>query len=222
MLVVIEGIDGSGKGTQAQLLQKRLEAEGTSCTMFTFPNYDTTFFGHEVGRYLNGEFGGLADLPAELVSMLYAGDRFEKRDEIYEALEKYDVVICDRYVPSNLAHQVAKVPDEKKLALSEWIERLEYDVYKLPRPDAVVWLDMPVDVAMGFVLKKKGRSYTEEKMDMHEASKTYLNSARAAYEQVALRQKWVHVEGCPDMAEGPKSIDAIHEEIYNEVVSRCK
>ena len=108
MLVVLEGIDGSGKGTQARLLVDALARRGFTARLFSFPCYDETFFGREVGRYLNGAFGDLHSVPPEFAALLYAGDRLEKRDELLVALRDADVVVCDRYVPSNFAHQAAR------------------------------------------------------------------------------------------------------------------
>ncbi len=135
MLIVIEGIDGSGKGTQADLLCRRLRADGRRVRLFSFPSYTETFFGREVGRYLNGDYGSLTSVPVEFAALLYAGDRFEKKQSLVAALADGGIVICDRYVPSNLAHQAAKLHGERQDALRGWIAALEYEVYGLPRPD---------------------------------------------------------------------------------------
>src|SRR5579872_3745025 len=109
MLIDIEGIDGSGKGTQARLLTDRLLASGVSATLVSFPRYDATLFGKAVGEFLNGEFGSLDTVHPFLVSLLFAGDRFESKAYLLEAMRTSQIVVLDRYVPSNVAHQAAKL-----------------------------------------------------------------------------------------------------------------
>ena len=110
LLVAIEGIDGSGKGTQANLLRDALTQQGTSCGLIAFPRYDATMFGRTIGRYLNGEFGDLQAAGPHFAALLYAGDRFESLPLIQSEIKSRDVLLFDRYVPSNLAHQAAKLP----------------------------------------------------------------------------------------------------------------
>src|SRR5258705_6310223 len=112
MLVAIEGIDGSGKGTQTQLLRDRAHQDGLTCAVFWFPQYQSNAFGRAVGKYLNGAYGRAEQVPPQLAALLYAGDRYAARNELCAALTSHDLVICDRYVPSNMAHQAAKLPPE--------------------------------------------------------------------------------------------------------------
>ena len=121
MLIAIEGIDGSGKGTQTRLLEKRLANEGWGVSMFSFPRYNETFFGREVGNYLDGKFGGLEAVDPKFSSLLYALDRYETAPLIEEALARGNIVICDRYVGSNIAHQCARVPKNKVTEMATWI-----------------------------------------------------------------------------------------------------
>jgi len=210
MLIAFEGIDGSGKGTHAELLRRNLVASGTSCALYSFPCYATTFFGAEVGKYLNGKYGTLSTVPVEFASLLYAGDRFEMRDELIRALEENDVVICDRYTPSNLAHQAGKTSGKKRHTTIDWIERVEYEIFKMPRPDLVIWLDMPVGIAQSFVLQKKLRSYTSKQQDLHEESKTYLVNVRKTYSELSVRPGWYRIN-CG--ARRSRRIEDIHGEI---------
>lgn len=108
-LIVIEGIDGSGKGTQAQQLTERLAATGRRVRLLSFPRYRETLFGHAIGDFLNGRFGQLNEVHPFLASVLYAADRFESKSVLTDALQQSDVVICDRYVPSTRT----KVPSSK-------------------------------------------------------------------------------------------------------------
>lgn len=220
MLIALEGIDGSGKGTQAKALADGLAKAGHAVDLLSFPNYTTTFFGHEVGRYLNGEFGSLDAVPIEFAALLYAGDRLELRERIVNALRTGTVVVCDRYTPSNLAHQAGKVSGADREARIAWIERLEYEVFHLPRPDLVFWLDMPVAQAMALVAKKSARAYTTATYDIHEASRTYLTGVRGVYADLAGRPSWVPV-ACLDADHGtPRPIDAIAAEILGQTLGR--
>src|SRR5690348_6610097 len=112
-LIVIEGIDGAGKGTQADLLARAFQQRGVRFVKFSFPRYESSF-GRLIARFLNGEFGPLAAVDAHFSALLYAGDRFEARLDLEAALNCGQVVVTDRYIASNLAHQAAHVPAEKR------------------------------------------------------------------------------------------------------------
>jgi len=220
MLIALEGIDGSGKGTQAKALADGLAKSGQAVDLLSFPNYTTTFFGHEVGRYLNGEFGGLDSVPIEFAALLYAGDRLELRERIANDLRTGTVVVCDRYTPSNLAHQAGKVTGEDRLRRIAWIEKLEYEVFHLPQPDLVFWLDMPVSQAMALVAKKSARAYTTATYDLHEASRTYLTGVRDVYADLATRPSWITIACQAPAQTAPRAIEAITTEILAQVRAR--
>ncbi|MFO0917861.1 MAG: hypothetical protein U0872_06040 [Planctomycetaceae bacterium] len=97
-LIVLEGIDGSGKGTQAEQLRRHLNEAGMRCALISFPRYQQTAFGRQIGRFLNGEFGSLEQVDPLLASLLFAGDRYESRGLLLESLAEHDVVVCDRYI----------------------------------------------------------------------------------------------------------------------------
>lgn len=218
MLIVIEGIDGSGKGTQSQLLVSRLAGLAPAVTLFSFPFYDDTFFGHEVGKYLNGAYGALNTVPVEFAAMLYAGDRFEKKADLLAALQDGGLAVCDRYVPSNLAHQAAKLPESRQDALIDWILNLEYGVYALPKPDMIFFLDMPVDRSTALVLKKKKRSYTDEKLDLHEAAGEYLKNVACTFKRLAKNEGWRIIDCVQDNQ--IRDIEDISDEIFTIVTSQ--
>ena len=185
MLVAIEGIDGSGKGTQAQRLASVLERSGLRVRLLSFPRYRDTAFGRRVGEFLNGKFGALNQVHPLLVSLLFAGDRFESMPLLLEAITTNDVVILDRYVASNVAHQAAKVDGEERRELRAWIEQLEYGLYALPRPDLVILFDLPADQAQELIARKQQRSYTDRAADLQEADGPYLERVRQVYLQLA-------------------------------------
>ena len=187
MLVAIEGIDGAGKHTQTQLLQQKAEAAGLSTGLLSFPRYGQTLMAHSVADYLNGKFGEIDAMPAHFPALLYAGDRFESRALVRQLLDEKEVLLIDRYVASNLAHQAAKLPLEARDAFIDWLTQVEHEVYGLPPADVTVYLDVPVAVASALIAKKKPRSYTDAAADLHEKNVTYLAACLDVYTTLAHR-----------------------------------
>ena len=214
--VSIEGIDGSGKGTQAQQLCDRLTPSGVRARLLSFPRYEDTLFGRAIGDFLNGRFGRLSEVNPFLVSLLYAGDRFESRQVILDATDTADVVIFDRYVPSNIAHQGAKVEDQERDELTQWIHRIEYDIFQLPRPDVVVLLDLPVQQTWDLIAKKRPRGYTDKPADLQEVDRDYMSKVREVYLQLAASESGWHKVDCVT-GEILRSIDEISDEIFRIV-----
>ena len=132
--IALEGIDGSGKRTQIDLLASGLNARGLATFRIGFPRYES-FFGKLVGRYLNGEFGALDAVDPHLSALLYAGDRLEAKLEIEAALSDGKIVLADRYIGSNMAHQSERVSPEKREEFLAWLKHLEYGLYRLPVED---------------------------------------------------------------------------------------
>ena len=196
-LIVIAGIDGSGKTEQTKRLVQRLRDEGYSAAEEEFPRYEESFFGRTVGRYLRGELGPTASIDPHLASVLYAGDRWEARERMVAALGRGEVLVCNRYVSANLAHQGGKIAaPESREAFFEWVEELEYGVFRIPRPDQIVFLRVPPDVAAGLVDGRAARSYLgDRKKDGHEADDSHLANAHAVYEYLCdSRPNWRRVE----------------------------
>ena len=163
-----------------------------------FPQYDS-WFGKMVGQFLNGDFGPLDSVDPHFTALLYAGDRFEAKPNLEAALEKGQIVLVDRYIGSNLAHQTARVPAEKRDAFRRWIEHLEYGIYGLPREDLILYLRVPPKEAQKLVAQKSERSYTTAKQDILEASLRHLEDAADMYDLLAREAPWVTVE-CFDAA----------------------
>jgi dTMP kinase len=217
VLVAIEGIDGSGKGTQAARLVEQLENRNVSARLIGFPRYERTFFGRAVGRFLNGEFGTLAEANPYLVSLLFAGDRFESRDDLRAAAEQCRVVVLDRYVGSNIAHQGAKLDANARPGLIEFVEQLEFGIYQLPRADLNILLDLPAETARTLVGRKNARGYTDRAHDLQEEDVAYLDAVRRMYLDLARdAADWVVVECL--QAGRLRSIEEIAEEILHTVL----
>lgn len=186
MFITIEGGDGSGKATQAELLRKHCaERLGKHATLVSFPRYDNPS-GYYAKRYLNGEYGEANDVHPELGSLPYAIDRFAAREEILTALnEPNSIVIADRYVASNMAHQGTKIADDtERKIFYERIIQTEYDILGIPRPDKNIVLLVPAKTAQANVDKKAPRQYTNKKRDIHEADTSHLEKAKENYEEL--------------------------------------
>lgn len=200
-IIVIEGIDGSGKNTQARLLKQYLDEDpvraktGRQTKLMSFPQYDRTMFGAEVAAYLRGEFGGLDQVHPKLASLLYACDRLEMRSEIKKTLAEGHTIIMDRYVSSNMAHQAAKMDQDQWDDFIGWVDRLEYGLFDMPRPDHVIFLDVPPRLAAEQVMKKEARTYTDQKQDIHEANMDYMFKVYHAYYYLMLHHQWSWI-GC--------------------------
>jgi dTMP kinase len=209
-LIAIEGIDGSGKGTQLELLQKVLRERGVAVHATNFPHYQS-WFGKMVGQFLNGEFGALETVDPHFAALLYAGDRFEAKRELTDALAQAKLVLADRYIASNLAHQTGRVPVAQRAEFIAWLEHLEYNIYGLPREDRVIYLRVPPAQAQALVTQKAARSYTTAKQDIQESSLRHLQDAAEMYDQLAKRPHWATIE-CVDRStnemRAPQSISA--------------
>jgi dTMP kinase len=220
-LIAIEGIDGSGKRTQLDLLEKALRARGVHIYSTGFPHYES-WFGKMVGQFLNGDFGALETVDPHFAALLYAGDRFEAKQELSAALQQGKLILADRYIASNLAHQTARMSPDKRDEFIAWIEHLEYEIYGLPREDLVVYLRVPALQAQTLVLKKSARTYTSAKQDIQESSLRHLHDAAGMYDILARRSGWATVE-CFDATRNemraPKTIAADVIELVEPVLA---
>ncbi len=186
--IVFEGIDGSGKTTQAKLLHNYLLKSKVPCAYISFPRYEKSMWGAIVRRYLNGEFG---KLDGYLASLMYAGDRFSASGEIRNWLENGKIVVCDRYVASSIGHQAAKF---SKLAnrnkFIKWLEDLEYVENDIPREDLVIFLNLSVEFAQKLMKDRKS-------LDIHESDLEHLKNASLVYCKIAKeRNYWEQIDVC--------------------------
>ena len=216
-LIAVEGIDGSGKRTQVKHLAKALVAAGYSVFPTSFPHYDS-WFGKMVGQFLNGHFGALESVDPHFTALLYAGDRFEAKPQLEAALEQGKIVLADRYIGSNLAHQTARAPAAKRETFIAWIEHLEYGIYSLPREALVLYLRVPPRAAQELVDRKSARSYTKVKKDLQEASLHHLEAASAIYDQLARRSNWATIQCFDEKSAAMRSPKGIATEILAAVL----
>ena len=181
---VIEGTDGSGKGTQFRLLKDRLEVEGYDVAVFDFPQYEqpSAFF---VGEYLNGRYGTADEVGPYVSSLFFALDRFQASQDIREALDQGKIVLANRFTSSNMAHQGAKIPHEQeRKGYYIWLDNLEFEMLKIPRPTKHFVLKVDAAVAQQLVDQKQARSYTDKKRDIHEADLSHLRKSAQIYQEL--------------------------------------
>lgn len=183
--IVFEGMDGAGKSTQVNLLIKYLETENVKYKYLHFPMTDSEIFGGLISRYLRGEFGNINDVNPYLVALIYAGDRRNAKKTISTYLADGYLLIVDRYVNSNIAFQCAKVDNsDEKSELMEWIIKLEYGYYSIPKPDISLYLDVPFSFVENKLSEERvgrEREYLDGKTDIHENSLELQKKVRIEY-----------------------------------------
>lgn len=212
-IIAIEGIDGAGKGTQSRQLVERLISFGVKATGLQFPRYSETTFGGAIGDFLNGRFGSLDQVHPQLAAVLYAGDRFESKQVLQQAVDNHDVVILDRFTGSNLAHQSAKLDGDERLELIKWIDHVEHVVFGLPRPNLNVLIDISSNWSRELVSRKGERDYTSDEADIQESNLPYLERVRACYRTIAdQRDDWSVVESLDEKRE-LRTVSDINNEI---------
>lgn len=216
MFIAIEGGDGSGKGTQSELLAEYAKTQlKKNVLKISFPRYDQPS-GYYAGKYLDGAYGSVDEVPADLASLTYAIDRHAAKNDIQTCLDGPDgLVIADRYVASNLAHQGTKFDnDADRHAYYDRMLLTEYQTLGIPRPDINIVLIMPTDLAQANVDKKDTRSYTDKKRDIHEADPNHLEKAKANYEELCrlYPDEFVAIQ-CVDDSGKMRSVDDIQHEI---------
>ncbi len=212
-LIVLDGLDGSGKHTQAQLLLGRLEAAGLPVKAVSFPDYAQPS-SVLVRAYLAGEFGGADQVNAYAASSFYAVDRYASYRKFWQ--RDYlagGVILADRYATSNLIHQMPKLPPSQWPEFARWLEEYEYEKLGLPRPDLVLYLDMHPEVSRALLDKRYGGD--PAKRDIHEADLQYLLRCRECALQAAGLQGW-RVIPCSD-AQAPFPQEEIAGKIWDAV-----
>ena len=186
MLVAIEGADGAGKATAAENTRAALELRGITAAVISFPRYKDTVGGVTLGEFLSGRMS--VPVTPMAAAVLYGLDRFESVDVIREAAQGHEVLIFDRYIPSNMVYQASKVAPEKAIALMRWIYDLETVTFEVPPPDLSIYLDTPLEAALRLMQLKDKRSYTDRQYDEHEADVVLQRAVRLNYSKIAQMQ----------------------------------
>ena len=215
-LIVIDGIDGAGKATQARLLAERLTKGGHTVEKIDFPRYGTPLFGELLGECIAGKHGDFSHLDPKIISTLFALDRFEASQQIQAWLAEGKVVIADRFSSSNQIHQGGKFVDqEKRSRFLEWVARMEHEVLGIPKPDAVIYLRISVDTSAALLSKErevKNQALEEGGADMLEKDRMYLERSFESAEQLSKSAGW-HVIGCEEDG-SLRAPESIHEDVY--------
>ena len=210
-LIVIEGTDGSGKSTQFRLLTARLEQEKRDFQKLVFPQYAEPS-SSLIRMYLDGEFGvHPSDVNAYAASVFFAVDRYASFKKVWgDYYRQGGLVISDRYTTSNAVHQTSKEPPERQPIFLQWLYDLEYEKMGMPRPDLVLYLDVPTELSAALRRLREERTGTHA--DIHEADEAYLRRCRDSGRQVADYAGWRRI----DCAAGGRmrTPEEIHEEIW--------
>ena len=213
MIINIEGTDGCGKKTQVDLLYKFLIEKGFSVKKISFPNYESQS-SSLVKMYLRGDFGeNVGDINAYQASVLYSVDRFATMVNI--DVSKYDFVLFDRYVSSNIIHQSTRIKDLNELdCYIDWLQDFEYGKLELPKPDKILFLDVPIEISMHLARERKELK-NGEKQDIQEKDDEHLKKAYERGKYVANKLGWI-VINCTKQ-DSLKSIDEIHQDILTKL-----
>lgn len=209
-VIVIEGLDGSGKATQTERLYELLSARGVQVRRVSFPDYDSPSSAL-VKMYLNGEFGSdPGDVNGYAAAAFYAVDRYASfKKDWGKAYDDGAVILCDRYATSNAVYQMTKVPQCEREEYLRWLEELEYCRLGIPRPDLVIYLDVPTDISQSLMSRRYDGD--ESKKDLHERNLAYLAQCGESARYSAMKLNW-NVISC--VRDGKmRSIDDISAEI---------
>ena len=215
-LIVIEGTDGSGKSTQFRLLTGRLESEQVKFQKLVFPQYSEPSSAL-IRMYLGGEFGkSPSDVNAYAASAFYSVDRYASYRKVWgKWYEEGGLVVSDRYTTSNAVHQASKEPEDKREDFLNWLYDFEYDKLGLPRPDLVIYLDVPTDFTEKMLRHRETETHTHA--DIHEQDTQYLATCSRMGRAAAEHYGWTVIRCVRDGA--MRSMEDIHEEIYRHVAA---
>ncbi|MBD9159448.1 MAG: thymidylate kinase [Clostridiales bacterium] len=216
-LFVIDGTDGSGKQTQFQQLQESLLKDGIDYKVVSFPNYDSPSSAL-VQMYLSGKFGENAkEISPYIASTFYAADRYATFQTGYKKYyEDGGIILADRYTTANMVHQAGKIKDEKEREkFLNWLWDFEFNLYGLPVPNEVFFLNMPVEKSIELMKNRENKFTHQEKKDIHERDVNHLKDAYEAACDVSKKYNWYEIK-CVKNNE-IRTIEDIHQEIYNEV-----
>lgn len=216
-LFVIDGTDGSGKQTQFEMLKNRLTNDGIEYKTVSFPNYDSPS-SSLVKMYLSGEFGENAkDINPYVASTFYAVDRYATfKKDFQEYYKNGGIILADRYTTANMVHQAGKIDNEQEREkFLNWLFDLEFNLYGLPVPSKVFFLNMPPKKAIELIANRENKFTHSKEKDIHERDSKHLEDSYNSACSLVSKYKWYEIE-CVKNNE-LKTRENIHEEIYEEV-----
>lgn len=215
--LVIEGLDGSGKSTQVELLSRFLEKSSIRFRYLHFPRLEEGVYGKLIARFLRGEMGEIDQVDPYLVALIFAGDRKDAVPLLKQWIDEDFLVIVDRYVYSNIAFQCAKLNDRnEQQLLADWIINLEYDLHQLPVPDLNIFLDVPFEFTrerLSFQREGEDRTYLRGRNDIHEQDIIFQEKVRRIYHTICLEQGNLAIVDCADSGGKISSPEEIFEKI---------
>ena len=215
-IIVIEGTDGSGKNTQMKLLSRKFEERNVKFRAISFPCYEKPS-SSLVKMYLDGDFGTDAmEVSPYIASTFFAVDRYAAyKTDFGKFYNDGGIIISDRYVSSNMLHQASKIDNKKeKEKFLNWLFDLEYNIYKIPKPDKVIFLNMPIEYSSK-LLKNRDNRFEYKKEDIHEKNIEYMKKSYETACELSKIYNWEEIK----CVEGGKvrEIDEISEEIEEKV-----
>lgn len=221
-IIAIEGTDASGKGTQSQLLVDYLQSKEVPTEYIDFPQYYDNFYGKMVARFLNGEFGELEECHPHLISVVYALDRLESKPVLTKWLNEGKVVVINRYVGSNMAHQSAKLSPSKWNDCIAMIEKMEFEVNAIPREDLVLFLHVPTVWSQSLVDAKGDRGYLHgKKRDIAEDHEVHQQLSEQVFLKIVEdKQHWEKISCVTN--EVLRDVEDIHEEVVSVVEGKLQ
>lgn len=184
-LIVIDGVDGSGKATQTEILARRLKQAGLAVELADFPQYNTKSAGL-VENYLEGKYGSPEEVGPYRASIFYAGDRYDASFKIKNWLREGKTVIANRYVAANLGHQGGKISDPlERQQFFDWLYKLEYEIFNIPRPDLTIILHLPAEISQELAQQRQREDWQDKTNDIHQNNLEHLKKAEQAYLEIA-------------------------------------
>lgn len=217
LLIVIEGIGGSGKNTQRDWLAKRLVDQGCKVKTLDFPRYHVRPYGPKIAQYLAGELG---EIDPDTVSLWYARDRLGAKGQLERWLKNGYIVLLSRYYSSNLAYQAARLPVKKQVSFVNAQRHLELNDHKIPEANLVILIDTPISIATGLIKNRGAQTFNpKEQTDIHERTIQQVGETRRIYLALAKKFSWPVVSSIDPNNHRLRPPDAIAQDVW-QIVSR--
>lgn len=223
-IIVVDGIDGSGKKTQTEILVERFLSEGRKVVRIDFPQYENNLFGKLLKQVLSDEKYNFLNVDPHIASVIYAADRWESKEKLDSYLKDGYIIILDRYVSSNQIHQGGKFPlteegQENRKKFMEWLSEMEHKVFKLPEPDVIFYLSLELDTVKR-LMEERG-SKEAHRVDVVDKNYEYQKNSRLSALKLAEEDPKVKIVSC-DLNGSLRSIEDINNELYEEILKVIK